>query len=330
MLRYILKRLLWIIPVMLGVLIVVFTISYFTPGDPVTALLGANYTEEAYAQKSAELGLDKPYIVQLGNYVWKLVTKGDMGTSYSTKLSVSAEIAKRFPITLKLGILSVIFTTVVGVSIGLISVKKQYSITDYSVTTVSLILAAVPSYVFALLAVLFFALKLRWLPASNIDHWYSWILPVLSNSIGGIAVVVRMTRTSMLEIIRQDYIRTARAKGLQERSITRKHALKNALIPVVTIIGIQMSLMMGGSIIVESIFAIPGLGSYIMAGINGRDYPVINGVVLVLSLIVCVLNLLVDITYAIIDPRIKLQYESAQRRKKKRVPAKANTEQGVA
>lgn len=330
MLRYILKRLLWIIPVMLGVLVVVFTISYFTPGDPVTALLGNNFTQEAYDMKVAELGLDKPFFVQLGTYVWKLITKGEMGTSYSTKLAVADEIAKRFPVTFKLGILSVIVTTIIGVPIGLVSVKKQYSVTDYVVTTISLILAALPNFVVALLSVLVFALRLKWLPASNVEHWYSWILPVLSNSIGGVAIVVRMTRTSMLEIVRQDYIRTARAKGLNERTITRKHALKNALIPVVTIIGIQMSIMMAGSIIVETIFSIPGLGSYVMAGINGRDYPVVNGVVLVLSLIVCVLNLLVDIAYAIIDPRIKLQYVSAQKKRKKKIPAPAKTEQGVA
>jgi peptide/nickel transport system permease protein len=315
---------------MLGVLFIVFTISYFTPGDPVKTMLGSNYTPETYAAKAAELGLDKPYFIQLGNYIVKLVAHLDMGLSYTSKLPVFNEIIQRFPVTFQLGILSVLVTTLLGIPIGLISVKKQYSVLDYTVTTFSLVLAAIPNFCFALLAMIVFALNLRWLPASGVESWSAWVLPVLSNSLGGVAITVRMTRTSMLEVIRQDYIRTARAKGLSERVITRKHALKNALIPVVTIIGLQMSFIMAGSVIIESIFSIPGMGSYLMKGISARDYPVINGCVVVLSFFVCVMNLLVDIVYAFIDPRIKAQYVSVRLKKKKVARIHSNMKREVA
>ena len=304
------------IPVMLGVLVIVFTISYFTPGDPVTAILGANYTPESYQHLRVQLGLDKPFFVQLFNYFWNLVTQGDMGVSYSTGHPVALEILHRFPVTFKIGIFSVLIMVGLGIPLGILSATKQYSVADYAVTSLALILAAIPSFVMALFAVLLFSVKLRWLPVTGLDSWESYILPLLSNSLGGIAGVARMTRTSMLEVIRQDYIRTARSKGLKEGLVIRRHALKNALIPVVTVIGFMLSMVMAGSIIVETIFAVPGMGMFMMNGISGRDYPVINGCVLVLSLIICVMNLLVDIVYAFIDPRIKALFITSKRKAK--------------
>ena len=178
-----------------------------------------------------------------------------------------------------------------------------------------------PNFWLALLCILLFSLKLGWLPATGFGTWKQLVLPVVTNALTSVAVVARMARSSMLEVIRQDYIRTARAKGLREGTVIRRHALKNSLIPVLTVIGMQMSMVMGGSVIIETIFSIPGLGAYMMAGINARDYPVINGCVLVLSLSICVMNLLVDIAYAYVDPRIRSQYETRKKKAGKPVPA---------
>lgn len=321
--KYILKRLLWMIPVVLGVLLIVFFISYITPGDPVKIILGSNYTEEAYIAKTHELGLDKPFIVQYINYVVNLVTKGSMGTSYTYGHSVAAQIWSRMGITLEIGLLGVLLTVIIGVPIGILSATKQYSVLDYSVTTLSTLFAAMPNFWLALLCILLFSLKLGWLPATGFGTWKQLVLPVVTNALTSVAVVARMARSSMLEVIRQDYIRTARSKGLKEGTIIRKHALNNSLIPVLTVVGMQMSMVMGGSVIIETIFSIPGLGAYMMAGINARDYPVINGCVVILSLSICIMNLLVDIAYAYVDPRIRSQYTKTKKKKKAPIPAVA-------
>jgi len=303
------------IPIILGVLLIVFTISYFGPGDPVKAILGTGYTPEAYAAKRIELGLDQPFIVQYVKYIIDLL-RGDMGVSYTYGHAVSGEIAARVGITLKIGILSVIVTAALGIPAGILSATHQYSATDNIVTVISLFFAGMPGFWLALVSILLFSLTLRWLPATGLEHWYSYILPVLANALPSVANVARMTRSSTLEVIRMDYIRTARAKGLKEGVVIRRHVLKNALVPVVTVVGMQMGFVMAGSVIIESIFSIPGLGSYMMTGINNRDYPVINATVLILAISVCVMNLIVDIAYAYIDPRIKAQYESNSKRKK--------------
>ena len=316
MIKYVVKRILWMIPVVLGVLFIVFLISYFTPGDPVKIILGSNYTEEAYIAKQQELGLDKPFLVQYAQYVIDMVTKGSMGTSYSYGHSVSEQIVSRMGITLEIGVLGVVLTGLIGIPIGVLSATKQYSVLDYGVTTLSTLFAAMPNFWLALLAMLLFSLKLGWLPATGYGTIKQLILPVLTNALTSVAIVARMSRSSMLEVIRQDYIRTARAKGLKESVIITRHALKNALIPVLTVVGMQMSMVMGGSVIIETIFSVPGLGAYMMAGINARDYPVINGCVVVLSLSICIMNLLVDLAYAYVDPRIRAQYVSGKKKRK--------------
>lgn len=323
MAKYIIKRILWMIPVVLGVLFIVFFISYITPGDPVKSLLGNNYTEEAYLAKQAELGLDKPFLYQYVKYVVDMVTKGDLGTSYVYGHSVSAQILSRMGITFQIGILGVLLTVILGIPAGIISAVKQYSPLDYSITTIMTLLAAMPNFWLALICMLVFALYLRILPATGYGTWQQLVLPVLTNALTSVAVVARMTRSSMLEVIRQDYIRTARAKGLKESTIIWRHALKNAIIPVLTVVGMQMSMIMGGSVVIESIFSIPGLGAYLMAGINARDYPVINGCVVVLAISICVMNLLVDIAYAYVDPRIRAQYTKSGRKKKAKPQAAA-------
>ncbi len=328
MARYIIKRILWMIPIILGVLLVVFTLSHFTPGDPVETLLGSNYTPEAYAEKAHELGLDKPFIVQYFNYVWGIITRFDFGTSYIYGHAVGPEMAARFPITLKLGVFGLALAVAMGIPFGLLSATRQYSVLDNSVTVFAMFFAAMPNFWLGLMLILIFGLFLGWFPISGITHWQNWILPTIAQGMNAVALITRMTRSSMLEVIRQDYIRTARAKGLKERFVIRKHALKNALIPVITIIGMMVGMVMGGSVIVETIFSIPGIGMYMMSGITSRDYPIINGTVLLVALCVCVMNLIVDIGYAWIDPRIKAQYTSGKKRKKLKKAVEKAKEEG--
>ena len=325
MLKFLIKRILVMIPTLLGILFIIFTINYFTPGDPALNALGSNYTEEAYQAKRAEMGLDQPFLVRYGLYLRDLVTKFDMGTSYSTLRPVRDMIAERLVPTVKIGLISSILTVIIGVLVGIISAVKQYSITDYICTTLAIFFAAMPGFWLSLMCMLVFCVHLNWLPTSGLTTWKHYILPVLSLAIGPIAVVMRMTRSSMLDVIRQDYIRTARAKGLSERVIIYRHALKNALIPVITIIGMQLSMVVSGSVITESIFSIPGIGMLMLNAIGNRDYPVIQSTVLVLSFAICVVNLLVDIAYAFADPRIRAQYTANNRKKDKRKAGKGVT-----
>lgn len=317
MTRYIFKRLLLVIPVLIGVVLIVFTINYFTPGDPVVGLLGNNFTQEQYDAKRAELGLDESYLVQFFNYVKGIVTEFDLGDSYQNSRPVNMEIQGRFPTTLALGLLSVLVTVVVGVPFGVLSATKQYSALDYGVTTTSLVFASMPSFWMAMMFTIIFSLKLQWFPASGLDSWKGWVLPVLALGLSPVATVTRITRSSMLDVIRQDYIRTARAKGIKESTLIFRHALPNALIPVVTVVGMQLGFIIAGSVVIEALYAIPGIGSLITTAINNKDYPTIQGSVLFLSIIICGLNLLVDLIYGFIDPRIKAQYVSGKAKKLK-------------
>lgn len=305
------------IPVLLGVLFLVFTINHFTPGDPVVNLLGTNYTQEQYDKKQQELGLDKPFLVQYVNYVVGIVTEFDLGTSYTSKRAVSDEILERLPNTLKIGIWGVLSSIFIAIPLGVMAATHQGGVYDYIIRIGTIILAALPNFWVALMSIIVFSLKLGWFPASGLDTWKGWVLPVFSLAIGPIASVARMSRSSVLEVIRMDYVRTAKAKGLSDRMITRKHILKNGLIPVVTIVGSQLSMIMGGSILVETIFSVPGLGTLMNTAISSKNYPVIQSGILMISITVCIMNLVVDLAYAFIDPRIKAQYEAANKKKKK-------------
>ena len=316
LIRFIGKRLLQMIPVLLGVLLLIFILGNLMPGDPVMSRLGSSYTQEEYDELSHEMGLDRPIIVQFCDYVYKLVTQGEMGTSYNSYRSVKAELDGRISVTFKIGILATTVTILISIPLGILSATKQYSVLDYSVTTVSLILASLPGFWLALMMMLLFSLKLGWLPSGGLQSWKGYIMPILANALMPLASIVRMTRSSMLEVIRPDYIRTARAKGVPERTVIMRHALKNALIPVITVIGMQISMIAGGSVIVESIYSIPGIGVLLMTAINNRDYPIIQGVVLIISLFVCVVNLLTDIVYALVDPRIRAQFTSGSKKRK--------------
>lgn len=312
MLRYILKRMLIIIPTMLGVLLIIFTINFFIPGDPAKLALGSNYTEEAYVAKRAEMGLDKSFVERYASYVADIVTKLDFGTSYDTKRPVGSMIKSCIGVTVQLGLWSCLITVFLGVGIGIISAVKKYTPIDYATTAFAVIFSAAPAFWIALMFMILFCLNLGWFPASwSSADWKSLILPVVCMALSPISLVARITRTSMLDVINQDYIRTARAKGVKENSVIFRHALRNALIPVLTVIGAQLTMVIGGSFIIESIFSINGIGKLLLTAINSRDYPTIQGTVLVLSFFVCIINLVVDITYAYADPRIKAQYEAS-------------------
>lgn len=309
------------IPVLIGVVFIVFAINRMSPGDPVQVVLGGTYTEEQYIAKQAEMGLDKPFLVQFFNYIKDIVTKGDLGTSYSNKRSVTKQVVERIPITFKFALIGCLITVALGLPFGIISATKQYSAADYSVTVFSLIFASMPQFWMGLMFIIIFALKLKWLPASmpsaaEIPIKF-WILPALTIGLSPVATITRLTRSSMLDVVRQDYIRTARAKGLPEGTIVRKHMLKNGLIPVITVIGINLGVLIAGSVVVENIFSIPGLGMLITNAVARQDYPIIQGCVLILAAMVCVINLLTDLVYGFVDPRIMAQYKAGSKRRRK-------------
>ena len=312
MLKFIIKRILWMIPIFIGVLIIVFCLSYFMPGDPVVDKLPSNYTQEQYDEVAHQMGLDRPFLVQLGDYIWGVISRFDLGNSYSSNQTVMQMMASRIPVSLEIGLLGIILVIIFGIPIGIVSALKQNTALDYTITTLSIILASSPGFWLALMCIILFCLNLKWLPASGLATWQAWILPVCTTALMTLASIVRMTRSSMLEVIRQDYIRTARAKGIKERKVIFKHALKNSLIPVVTMIGGMMGIIVGGSVITETIFNVPGMGMLMVTAINKRDYPLILGITVVISIFVMVINLLVDIVYSIIDPRIKSQFASGK------------------
>ena len=309
MLRYIVRRVLFLIPVLLGVAFCVFTLLYLTPGDPARMVLGDLATEDAVQEFRNREGLNDPFLVQFGNYVWKAVTKGDIGRSYVTKRSVAQEVLAAFPATLKLSALAMVIAILVGLPCGILSAIKQYSLFDTVTMIFAMIGLSMPVFWLGLLLILLFSVHLRWLPSSGFGTFKAMILPAVSLSAQAISMVTRMTRSSMLEVIRADYIRTARAKGQKESVVIWVHALHNALIPVVTLCGLQFGHLLAGAILTESIFAIPGVGRLMVTSIMQRDYPMVQGGVLFIAIAFSIVNLLVDLVYAYIDPRIKAQYK---------------------
>ncbi len=308
MLKYIGRRLLMMVPVMLGVIIIVFTLLYITPGDPVDTLLGDDATPEMAAQLREELGLNGGYFERLGRYVTGLL-HGDLGVDYATKEPVMDRIIQTFPNSLKLAGCSVVLAVVIGLTLGIVSAVKQYSIFDNVAMALAMVGNAMPNFWQGLLLMLLFALQWKLLPASGIGGWEYMILPAVTIGTSSAAAIARMTRSSMLEVIRQDYIVTAESKGQTELKIIVFHALKNALIPVITTVGIQFGNLLGGAVLTESIFAIPGVGKMMVDAIKARNYPVVQGGVLMVALTFSLVNLAVDILYAFVDPRIRSQYK---------------------
>lgn len=308
MLKYILKRLLMAIPVLLGVTFIVFTIMSFTPGDPVQTMLGDNYTQEAYDEITEELGLNDPFLVRYVNYVVDLV-QGDMGVSYSTKRAVSDEIFARFPATVRLAGAAIFLAVVFGIPLGVISATKQYSFFDSGSMFVALVGVSMPNFWLGIMLILLFAANLGWLPSSGDKGFLALILPAVTLSANSLATITRMTRSSMLETIRMDYIRTARAKGLRESRVIIHHALRNAMIPVITSVGLQFGFALSGAVLVETVFSWPGIGRLLVDTIKLKDTPVVLGVVVVMAASFTVINLVIDILCACFDPRIRTQYK---------------------
>lgn len=323
MLRYVFKRILQIIPVLLITAILIFTLMYFVPGDPVQIMMGDfQVSPEQMNEIRERLGLLDPFPVQLWNFLKDLV-RLDFGTSYLRGSDVSASLLERFPRTLTLASFGLLLIAIIGIPLGIICALNAGKIVDRITMVLTLLLNSMPGFWLALLLILLFAVKLKVLPTKwSKTQWYSYILPIVSCSIGSIASVCRITRASMLDVIRSDYVTTARSKGLSERKITFSHALPNALIPVVTSLGHYFGFMLGGTMVVEAVYSIPGVGSYMVDGINGRDYPIVRGCIVYLAFTHAVVTLLVDILYAFIDPRIKAQYVRKKREKEK-ITAKA-------
>lgn len=307
MFNYIFKRLLMIVPVILGVTFIIFTIMNLTPGDPAIMILGEGAKPEQYAALREEMGLNDPFFVRYFRYVAGAL-QGDFGRSYRTNIPVFQEIATRIPYTLCLAVISTVIAVTFGLPIGVFSAVRQYSLSDNVALGVSLLLTSMPAFWFAMMMVLFFSLKLKWLPSLGIDSWRHFILPSIATAASTMASLLRMTRSTMLEVIRQDYIRTARAKGAKESRVIFGHALRNALLPVVTIIGVNFGIALGGTIVIEQVFAIPGLGQLMINAIRSKDTPMVIASVLFAAIIASLINLLVDIVYVYIDPRLKSKY----------------------
>ena len=309
MAKYIMKRILLLLPILIGVSFIVFGIMSFTPGDPATEILGPTATKEQIAELNEEMGMNDPFLVRYFRYVFHAVT-GDFGNSYRTQKPVFDEIFARFGITFQLGVLAICVAILIGVPIGIISAVKQYSFIDFTSTMIAMFFAAVPQFWLALMMVIFFSLQLRWLPSTftGVITPQHFIMPVLTLSLGTAASIIRLTRSNMLETIRQDYVRTARAKGASETTIIFKHSLRNALLPVITVVGISFGYLMGGTVLVESIFGIPGLGSLTIASIRSKDIPQTTACILFLAVLNVMIMLAVDLLYGYIDPRVKARY----------------------
>jgi len=305
MLLFILKRLAQVVPVIFGVTLVVFLIMQMVPGDPAIIMAGEGASTETVEQLREDLGLNEPLHVQYFSYIGNIL-HGSLGNSLKNNQPVLDEILIRLPITMELAFFSILITVVLGLTAGIISAVKPYSVSDISVMIVALLGISLPSFWLGLLLMYTFSIKLQWLPVAGWDSFAHIILPAITLGAGGAAIVARMTRSSMLEVIGQDYVRTARAKGLKEHTIIYKHALRNALIPVITVVGLQFGSLLGGTVIVESVFAINGLGRMIVDAIRTRDIPMVQGGVLVASLVFVFVNLLVDVMYKVFNKRIDL------------------------
>lgn len=306
--KYVLKRILLLIPVLLGVSLLVFAIMSLTPGDPAQLILGENAPKEAVLKLREEMGLNDPFFIQYFRFV-KNAIMGDFGRSYTTGREVFGEIFARFPNTLILAVIGIIISVCIGIPIGIISATRQYSFLDSFSMVIALLGVSMPVFWLGLMLILTFSVKLGWLPSGGFDGLKSIILPAITLGVGSAAIITRMTRSSMLEVIRQDYIRTARAKGVAEKVVINRHALKNALIPIITVVGLQFGHLLGGAVLTESVYSWPGVGRLMVDAIRQKDTPTVLAAVVFLATAFSVVNLLVDILYAYVDPRIKSQYK---------------------
>lgn len=310
MYKYILRRLIWMIFIIVSVAVLIFTIMYFVPGDPASLMLGAEASQADLANLRAKLGIDRPYIIQLGNYLYDTFIRFDLGTSYNSNMPVINELILRVPRTVLLGLLTIIVSGVIGIPLGIVCAIRQNSAIDRSLLVASMVGVSIPNFWLALMMIVMFSVNLHWLPARGIGGPEYWVLPVVASCVGSIAMNARQSRAAVLETIREDFVTTARAKGVKEHNVIYKHMLPNALIPVVATLGGQLAMAIAGTVVIERVFSFPGIGSYMIDAISNRDYPVVRSCVLLLAVFAALANLLVDIVYAYLDPRIKAQYIS--------------------
>ena len=304
MLKYISKRIIYLIPVLIGIVFLVFTIMYFSPGDPAKLILGDRAPEEQVAALRHELGLDLPYYQQLFNYI-KNAIHGDFGNSYQLRMPVWDIIKLRFPLTLQLTTFTMLIAVLIGVPVGILSAVKQYSVIDALSVIFALLMASIPAFWLGMLLMLLFSLNLGWLPSSGYEGVKWLILPSITLGFINCATIMRMTRSSMLEVVSQDFISTARAKGATEKRVVFRHALKNAIIPVITVVGTAFGSSLGGAVVTETVFGLPGMGTQIITAIRQKDNPVVLASVIVIALAFSLVNLIVDILYTYVDPRIR-------------------------
>ncbi len=317
MVRFIFKRILMMIPVLIGISFVIFSMMYFAPGDAADFILGDMATVADKQLFRAQYGLDKPFLVRYFLYMKGVVLHGDLGTSYVTRRPVTAEVLERFPATLQLSAMSILLAFMIGITVGIISATRQYSLIDHVATSVSMIGVSMPNFWQGMMLIIVFAVWLRWFPPSGFSTPMHWILPAVTVGTNASANIMRMTRSSMLEIIRQDFIRTARAKGQSEWVVIWKHALKNALIPIITVVGLSFGRLLGGAVLTESIFSIAGLGKLMVDSIKLKNFPTVQGGVLFIAFAMSLVNLIVDVLYSFADPRIRSMYTRPRYRRLK-------------
>lgn len=313
--KYILKRLIWMIPIVLGVAILIFTLMTFCPGDPAAIVLGTTATEQDLIIAREQMGLNDPYLVRLATFLSDTFIRFDLGESWITGADIASEMMERLPRTMTLSLITLALSVLIGMPLGIIAAVKQNRWQDNLCMTAALVGISIPNFWLALLLILLFSVNLGWLPAMGLGSWKHYILPAMAGCMGGMAQLARQTRSSMLDVIRSDYIITARSKGVSEFKVITKHALKNGLIPIITVVGSHFGRMLGGAIVMETIFGIPGMGTYIVGGVSARNYPVVQAGTIFLGIVFSFCMLMVDLIYAFVDPRIRAQYE----RKRKKV-----------
>lgn len=297
-----------LIPVVIGVSIIVFILMQMTPGDPAQIILGPQAGEEDVQNLREQMGLNDPLIVQYFRFLLGIATF-DFGTSIQDGQPVLQQILSHFPATIKLTLAAMVVALLIGIPIGIISSTRQYSFFDNVSTLGGLVGFSMPNYWLSMMLILLFSVQLGWLPVSGYGGLIFLVLPAISLGTQTAAVFLRMTRSSMLEVLHSDYIRTARAKGITERKVVYAHALRNALIPIITVVGLQVGALLEGAILTEAVFAWPGIGRFMIDAINAKDFPVVQGSVVFIAFVFVFVNLLVDILYAYVDPRIKAQYK---------------------
>ncbi|WLD58119.1 ABC transporter permease [Salinispirillum sp. LH 10-3-1] len=303
MFQFIVRRLLQTIPVVIGVTVLVFSLMHLIPGDPAQIIAGEAAQPAQVERMRERLGLNDPIYVQYGRYVKNLL-QGDMGQSIRSNRDVLDEIKPRFWITVKLAIYSTLLSVFIGLIAGVFSAVRRYGLADTMIMVVALFGLSMPNFWLGLMLIQYFSIELSLLPPSGWGTWQQTILPVITLGTGGAAIIARVTRSSMLEVINQDYIRTARAKGLSERLVIYKHALKNAMIPVITVVGLELGVLLSGTVLTETVFSINGMGRLVIFSIGARDFPVVQGVVLIFALLFVLVNFLVDVSYRYFNKRV--------------------------